>query len=421
MRFNPFRVFSSALIAILLVFGAASAFGQAITLSVVYDYVTDAGRISVQNSLDAYQKAHPNIKLDIQVTPQSKWAEVMKTRALSNDLPSVAMAVPQRIAEWAVSNKLLAGNDYIPKAVLDTYAKVRLLPDTYDGKIYGLPFADSSRAVAYNVDYFNKAGIKPPTTDPSKAWTWDEMIAAAKKAQVAGGARYAVQFGKPSMDSWIPFLYEAGGSLMSEDFSRSALNSPEARRALEWTVKLHKDGTAAPGIIDGTEDPLRNFASGLCALWMPTDNSLMKSLDAQMKFEWAFTFTPRDKQAATVIGGSDWIAFKGPYPKEAWDLVLYMASQGPMSDYNAVMTAIPPRNDVKVSWSVHPEYAAFFQLQARQVPDNLLKQQIHPAYAACRDKLLQEVSAAVSGQETVDDALKNMHEIMGQSLKLNHY
>lgn len=402
-------------------FAATLAAPKQVTLSVLYDYVTEAGRASVQKSLDLYQKKHPNIKLNIQVVTQAKWAEVVKTRAIANDLPDVAMAVPQRVGEWATAGKLEAGNKYIPKSVLNKYSKARLLSDTYNnGQIYGLPFADSVRAVAYNADYFAKAGIKPPAK-AKNAWTWDQMVEAAKKAQAASGAKYALQFGKASMDSWLAFIYQAGGALMSDDFSKATLNTPQVRKALEWTVKLHKDGIAAPGIIDGTEDPLRLFASGATTLWMPTDNSLILSLSSQAKFKFGFTFMPKDVQQATVIGGSDWIAFKGSHPKESWDLILYMVSAGPMKDFNEALTAIPPRSDVHVKWSAHPEFASFFAEQARQIPEALIKQQLHPAYGACRDKLLQELSACVSGQKSVDDAVAAMNQYMNDSLKQNHY
>jgi ABC-type glycerol-3-phosphate transport system substrate-binding protein len=78
---------------------------------------------------------------------------------------------------------LAAGNQYIPANVLKRYHKAQLLSVTYhNGRIYGLPFTNATRAVAYNVDYFAKAGITPPQK-PEDTWTWEELVAAAQKAQ----------------------------------------------------------------------------------------------------------------------------------------------------------------------------------------------------------------------------------------------
>ena len=75
--------------------GAAS-----ITLSVVYYYTSEAEKEFVQKMLDEYQQQHPGIKLDIQVTTQGKWPEIMTTRAIAKQLPDVAMSVPQRVGDW---------------------------------------------------------------------------------------------------------------------------------------------------------------------------------------------------------------------------------------------------------------------------------------------------------------------------------
>jgi ABC-type glycerol-3-phosphate transport system substrate-binding protein len=272
------------------------------------------------------------------------------------------------------------------------------------------------RAVAYNADYFAKAGIMPPKK-AEEAWTWSQLVDAAKAAKAASGARYALQFEKPSFDGWLPFLYQAGGQLLSDDGTRAAINSPQARRALEWTVGLHKDGTAAPGIIEGTEDPLRTFVSGLSTMWLATGNWMMMAIEPQMKFKWSFTFLPKDAQQATVVGGSDWIVFKGNHAREAWDLALALTGPKNMATWNTLQTSIPPRSDVQAKYAVKAELAPFFAEQARQMPKALQLQQLTPAYAASRDKLLQELGACLSGQSSPDQALQAMEKVLNSNLK----
>ncbi len=98
------------------------------------------------------------------------------------------------------SSRIVAGRGSIhSRQRFEEVRSVHSISGKYNGKIYGLPESCSIRAVAYNVDYFNKAGIVPPQK-ASQAWTWDELVAAAKKAQQASGAKYALQFEKPSFD-----------------------------------------------------------------------------------------------------------------------------------------------------------------------------------------------------------------------------
>ncbi len=390
--------------------------GAKVTLSVVYYYTSEAGKEMFQKMLTEYQQQNPDISLEVQVVTQAKWPEIMQTRAIAKQLPDVALTVPQRIGPWAKAGLLQDGRPYIPKGLLEKFDPVRVLGDLYDGQIFGFPIGSSIRAVAYNADYFAKAGISAPK-HASEAWTWDQLVEAGKKAQAASGARYAVQFEKPSFDGWLSFLYQAGGQLFTEDGSRAAINSPQARRALEWTLKLHKDGTAAPGIFEGTEDPLRLFASGMSTMWLATGNWMMDALEPQMKYKYGFTFLPKDVQHATVVGGGDWVVFKGKYPKEAWDLALALTSPKVMAQYNTLHTSVPPRPDVQVQWRIKPELAPFFVEQGSLMPKNLAIQQLLPAYGAGRDKLLQELSACLSGQQSVDQTLAAMEQVLNAALK----
>jgi multiple sugar transport system substrate-binding protein len=392
-----------------------------LTLSVLYQSSGGEHKICIKKILKQYDKLHPKIKLAIQVVPLGKWSQVMRLRALANDYPDLTLCPVQRVGEWAGVGKLAAGNQYIPANVLNKFHKTRLASVTYhNGRIYGLPFTNATRAVAYNVDYFAKAGITPPQK-PEDAWTWEELVVAAQKAQAASGAKYALQFDKSSFEGWMPFIYQTGGQLMNADCTRPTLNTPQVRKALEWTTKLHQDGIAAPGVLEGLENPVRLFASGLTTMWLAMGNWMMNSLNAQTKYEYSYTFMPKGTQAATVTGGYDWIVCKGAHPKEAWELLLYLVSPGPMTQYNEIANTIPPRSDVHVTWRIHPELAQFFAAQARECPTALMVQQIHPAYSACRYKLMQELSMCTSGQQSVKATLTAMDRIMEAALKQYHY
>ncbi len=390
--------------------------GAKVTLSVVYYYTSESAKQMLQKMLEEYQQQNPGIALETQVVTQAKWPEVMTTRAIAKQLPDVAMSVPQRIGPWAKAGLLQDGRAYLPKDLLERFDPVRILGDLYEGQVFGFPIGSSIRAVAYNADYFAKAGIVPPKR-ASEAWTWEQIVDAGKKAQAASGARYALQFEKPSFDGWLPYLYQAGGQLFTEDGTKAAINSPQARRALEWTLKLHKDGTAAPGIFEGTEDPLRLFASGMSTMWLATGNWMMDALEPQMKHKYSFTFLPKDVQQATVVGGSDWVVFKGKYPKESWDLVQALTGPKFMAHYNELHATVPPRSDVSVKWKIKPELAPFFAEQARQMPKTLAVQQLLPAYGAGRDKLLQELGACLSGQQSVDQTLSAMENKLNELLR----
>ncbi len=114
-----------------------------VTLSVVYYYTSEVEKDFVQKMLDEYQQQHPGIKLDVQVTTQGKWPEIMTTRAIAKQLPDVAMSVPQRVGVWAAAGLLQDGRNYLPKGLLEKYDPVRVLSDVYKDQIVGLPVSST--------------------------------------------------------------------------------------------------------------------------------------------------------------------------------------------------------------------------------------------------------------------------------------
>ncbi len=75
-------------------------------------------------------------------------------------------------------------DDYLTPSSRARFIDTFLSPSVMDGKTYGLPIAASARAMYYNKDLFEKAGITEPPAN------WDELKAAAEKIKALGGDVY---------------------------------------------------------------------------------------------------------------------------------------------------------------------------------------------------------------------------------------
>jgi len=393
---------------------------QPVKLSVLYYYTTDAGKVVIESMLTDFQKANPTFTLDIQVTTLAKLPEVLQTRAAANDLPDVALVASQRIPPFAAAGKLTDGTPYLPKDYKDQFEMSRFVEVYFDGKIYGVPVGTTVRAVAYNVDYFEKAGVKAPTK-PEEAWTWDDLVKIANTLKEKTGVKYPLQFERPSLDGWVPFLFQNKGALVSADFKKAVINEPAGVEAIQWTVDLHKQKLAAPGVLEGTEDFIALFASGTTAISLGTGNNQIPTFEAQMKnFKYSFTFMPKGKlgSPATVASGGDWVVFDTKKPKEAWKLVEFLGSEEMTARWANELSAVPARKTVKgLGWKMRPDLMPFFVEQAKYMPDQMAKEQLHPFYGATRDKVLQELAAAVSGQKTAQQAADAMAQFINAELK----
>jgi ABC-type glycerol-3-phosphate transport system substrate-binding protein len=388
---------------------------KAVTLKVLYEFSTDEANGIFAQSLALFGDRNADIKLDIQSVAQAKMPEVLQTRAAANDMAHVTFLVTARIAAYVINGMVQDIGTFVPQTIRDRYTPTSMIECTLNGGLYGLPMGYTAKGIIYNATYFKKAGITPPLKE-ADLWTWDQLVENAKLLQSKGGAKYGMQFANPSFDGWLPTLAQNGGSVGGETFDQPTLKQAPSVEALDWAVKLHKDGIAAPGVIEGTEDPTKLFTSGITAMWVNIHNGLQPAVQSQMtNFEWGVMLGPKKIKPATLAGGSSWIAFKGaePHVEESARLILHLTSPEELAKVQSVSGQISALKDAStIVWKVRPDTMAIWMDEVRVGFDKLAQlATTNPVYAATRDRLLRELQMVVSGQKTPQQGGDSMSEL----------
>lgn len=139
----------------------------------------------------------------------------------------------------------------------------------YEGQLYAVPFDFQPITLLVNDAMFDKYGLDVPTT-------WDDLRKAAEVIQEGEADNegfYAVGL-TAGLWNWLPFLYQAGGSLFDESGSRLALNTDQAQEAFTFYTALAGDGLAFVGAGDewpywgayGDEGVINRFIEGKTAM-----------------------------------------------------------------------------------------------------------------------------------------------------------
>ncbi len=116
---------------------------------------------------------------------------------------------------------------------LSDYYPGILAVNEYEGGIYGLPWIAQPVVTYYNQALFDAAGLDYPTPD----WTWDDFIEMAKALTLdTNGDGTVDQWGFIN-NGWPPpfiFVWQAGGELISPDFTSAPIDSPEFLEGFEF-------------------------------------------------------------------------------------------------------------------------------------------------------------------------------------------
>jgi raffinose/stachyose/melibiose transport system substrate-binding protein len=171
-----------------------------VTLTILIDS-TDTTVQTVQGLADAFTKANPDIKIELENRPQgSEGDNVVKTRLQTGDMTDLfyynsgsllqALAPEQTLLD-------LSGEDYMD-AVSDTF---KAGVSAGDG-VYGVPVGNAmGGGVLYNKKVYADLGLEVPTT-------WDDFIANSEKIKQAGIDPIIQTYGADS--TWTSQLFVLG-------------------------------------------------------------------------------------------------------------------------------------------------------------------------------------------------------------------
>ncbi len=191
-----------------------------------------------------FSLANPDIAIKYEPITGDYKASLL-TMIASGTEPDVFYVDGGYFQEFAKNDVLMALDDEMAKTGTkkEDFIPSLLNEFSYNGKIYGIPKDFNTLGLFYNKDMFAKAGIPEPTD----SWTWDDLkSAAAKLTDLSDTKKPIYGLGVPADAGRFPiFVFQAGGQIMTPDFSDTLLDAQPAIDAGVFYTSFRKDKTGA--------------------------------------------------------------------------------------------------------------------------------------------------------------------------------
>ena len=290
----------------------------------------DANSVAVNQVLDEYQAANPNIKIELEFFENEAYKTMIKTTVSGDEAPDIFSTWGGGFSKPFVdAGKILKLDDYLKDGTLEKLNGGALNYFTYDGSIYGLTFGKAASGFFVNSEAFTKSGVTPPKT-------WDELMTVSEALKSNG----YIPIITSSKERWvIGMLFEgmvtkaAGADLVNKTIGKEAggsFSDPAYLDAINRLGELISKGYInSDAAAISRDEALASFRSG----------------DAGLYYMGSWECSQLEAEESSIKGNVDWI----PFPT-------IPGSNGKATDFNGGSI-----DGLMISSkSQHPEEAAAF-------------------------------------------------------------
>jgi multiple sugar transport system substrate-binding protein len=213
-----------------------------VTLTFWHGY-SDAEADSLKALLDEWNADNPDIQIDPLFVNNDKALQKLTVALQGGEPPDITYQYGSSLPQLAAAPGLVDLTEWVKEPELnweDFIAGARTAA-TFEGKVLGLPALIDNLAVVYNKTLFDDAGLEYPSAD----WTWDDFRAAAKALTDPDAKQFGFSYPMDASEDTVwhydPLLWQNGGSILNEDETEAAFNSPEGLEALEVLTGMAVD------------------------------------------------------------------------------------------------------------------------------------------------------------------------------------
>ncbi len=405
--------------------------------------VNNGDMIRMQKLTDDFTAAHPDIDVEWVTMEENVLRQKVTTDIATKGGQYDIMTIgTYEVPIWAKQGWLVPldglGADYDVDDLLPAIRGGL----TVDDKLYAAPFYGESSMVMYRTDLFEKAGLEMPD-----APSWDFVADAARKITDKDNEIYGICLrGKAGWGENMAFLTATSNSFGARWFNENwepQFDQPEWKKTLQFYVDLMNDAGPPGASSNGFNENLALFQTGKCGMW----------IDATVAA--SFVTNPDESQVADKVGFAlapdnglgkrgNWLwawSLAVPAGSENTEAAQQFISWATSKGYAQLVAAkegwanVPP--GTRTSLYENPKYqeaAPFAEMTLESIkaadPNNPTVDPVPyvgvqfvaiPEFQGIGTAVGQQFSAALAGQMSVEQALKNAQNLTEREMKRSGY
>ncbi|WP_330460909.1 ABC transporter substrate-binding protein [Streptomyces sp. NBC_00820] len=420
------RHFALALPSALLVSGCAAPHqgtgrpGDPIVLTLLSHYASGELKEALRGPVDEWNATHDRVKVLTKAVEFTDLLTTFMVRQAAGQGADILQPYCLWNGQLVRAGVLRSAPSEHAEEITRGYGRAAVGSSSVGGKVYGYPTEVQTYALYYNRRLLREAGVdRPPRT-----WRELEETAYRTTRRDRYGNTLVQGFGLSTYDDsttvgqTLALLNAAGGTFVSADGRRTAIDSPAGRAVFDLEHRLVAKGASAPGV-----NVYKAFQSGQVAM-VVSAGWWTGSLKAQMGADYrdvgvAPVPVPEagDRRATLSTGFMLGVNTASRHPREAWEFLRWLnaekvsvrsagrsAAATRMSSLQVSVGSLTGRADdmrTLLGAGGDPNLRPFLDALAYAVPEPNM-----PGAQQAKSLLRKNLEALWTGQRSVDEALR---------------
>jgi multiple sugar transport system substrate-binding protein len=277
-----------------------------------------------RDSIARFEEICPDVTVNYEPIP-ADFQTKLKAQMAGGTAPDVFYVDDQLMTAFAASGQLLALDDFMAAAGAGrgNFIPSLLTIFTYEGQTYGLPKDWGTLGLVYIPEVLAEAGVDEPT----EAWTWDDLRAAAK--QISENTDYGGFCQGADWARFAPWAFSNGGAYASDDYQNATLDTSEVKEMAQLVFDMYDEGSLVQASDVGAS--WCGEAIGKKLVGMTLEGGWMVNFMRQdyADQEWKAVLLPKGPQtrADVIFTNAIGVNAATEYPKAAAAFAIFVTGQ----------------------------------------------------------------------------------------------
>ncbi len=315
-------------------------------------------------------------------------------------------------AQFAANGYILDLSDRFTEA--DAFLPGPMQSNTYDGKVWGVPWYTDAGLLYYRQDLLEQAGFSEAPA------TWEELQEMTLKTMQDQGTKYGFVCQGAEYEGGVcnglEYIRTHGGEVLDpNDPSKVIVGSPEAASGLETWNSMIEEGASPQAVLQYKEDEAHGaFLRGDAIFmrnWPYVYALLGNPQESEIKPEQVgvapIPVSQGNQSSSTLGGWNFFINAASDKQEEAWEFIKWITAPEQMK-FNALEGGkLPPRLSLYEDQEVLQKVPVA-QLGKEAIIGNSEPRPVSPYYSDMSLKLAEQFNASLAGEVSPEQATQTL-------------